>query len=394
MTNPIIKPTVGRVVWYRLRDKDDIRMCRFNTQGESRPDPLTALIVGVETDRLVNLIVFDTSGQMFPRKSVPLVQDGEPVAGCCAYCEWMPFQKGQAAKTEAAEKSAGTAINEPSQRERLEYALVSGAAPHLAHVPDQAQLIAKGIKSVLDSLHPQAVLLDPRTGLPRDARDIASDPQAKLCVKLGETLKAAAVTLPVIDPDPDSLETALLKVLSAVQRYLPPDGISIEKAMSEIIEAVDPWPIGRTTMELMEHSKGVAQFTKRPETISLPVIDPAPDSLEREIQAKASAAPRVMPADIDAEIVSVHYFTASDAIQHENAVHEHKGGWFLGNTQLLSFCVIQLRNGFTVTGESACASPENFNAEIGRRIARENAVNKIWPLLGFRLRDQLAKPEA
>lgn len=57
---------------------------------------------------------------------------------------------------------------------------------------------------------------------------------------------------------------------------------------------------------------------------------------------------------------------------------------------LLTFCVLVLKNGFTVTGESACASPENFNAEIGRRIARENAVNKVWPLLGFRLRDKLA----
>lgn len=57
---------------------------------------------------------------------------------------------------------------------------------------------------------------------------------------------------------------------------------------------------------------------------------------------------------------------------------------------LLTFRVLVLRNGFTVTGESACASPENFDAAIGRRIARENAVQKIWPLLGFRLRDKLA----
>jgi len=49
-----------------------------------------------------------------------------------------------------------------------------------------------------------------------------------------------------------------------------------------------------------------------------------------------------------------------------------------------------LRNGFTVTGESACASPENFDAELGRKIARQNAVAKVLPLLGFRLRDKLA----
>jgi hypothetical protein len=116
------------------------------------------------------------------------------------------------------------------------------------------------------------------------------------------------------------------------------------------------------------------------------------ETIEQEIQAKGLTAPRVTPADIEAEIRFVHYFIASDAIQHELSVDEFPGssGWVLGSTQLLTFCVIELRNGFTVTGESACASPENFDAELGRKIARQNAVQKIWPLLGFRLRDQLA----
>ena len=56
---------------------------------------------------------------------------------------------------------------------------------------------------------------------------------------------------------------------------------------------------------------------------------------------------------------------------------------------LLTFCVLMLRNGFMVTGESACASPENFDAEIGRKVARQNAVSKIWPLLGFALKQKL-----
>lgn len=130
--------------------------------------------------------------------------------------------------------------------------------------------------------------------------------------------------------------------------------------------------------------------------IALPVIDPGPDFLEREIQAKASNGPRVTPADIEAEIASEHYFTAREGVlgglaldgvppsiyEKANAAPQSLG--------LLTFCVLVLQNGFTVTGESACASPENFNAEIGRRIARENAVSKVWPLLGFRLRDKLA----
>ena len=113
-------------------------------------------------------------------------------------------------------------------------------------------------------------------------------------------------------------------------------------------------------------------------------------TIEAQIQAKGLTAPRITPADIEANIKSVHFFVASDAIQQQNAVHEcDDSGWLLGSTQLQTFCVIQLRNGFAVTGESACASPENFDAEIGRNIARQNAVQKIWPLLGFSLKQKL-----
>jgi hypothetical protein len=119
-------------------------------------------------------------------------------------------------------------------------------------------------------------------------------------------------------------------------------------------------------------------------------------SIEAEIQAKGKTAPRVTPDDIQREIVGESYFSAADGVRGasagkpgENLLSEyvtHEGS----PMSLLTFCVLTLRNGFTVTGESACASPENFDAAIGRRIARENAVQKIWPLLGFRLRDKLA----
>jgi hypothetical protein len=103
-------------------------------------------------------------------------------------------------------------------------------------------------------------------------------------------------------------------------------------------------------------------------------------AIEQEIQAKGKTAPRVTPADIEANIASEHYFTAGagcgDAI-------------YPSSLDLLTFCVLVLRNGFTVTGESACASPENFDAEIGRKVARQNAVQKIWPLMGYQLRDDL-----
>lgn len=118
------------------------------------------------------------------------------------------------------------------------------------------------------------------------------------------------------------------------------------------------------------------------------------NQIEQEIQARGLTAPRVTPNDVEANIVSEHYFVASDALGHQNTVHVPADtGWYLGSTQQLTFCVLQLRNGFTVTGESACASPENFNAALGRQIARNNAVAKIWPLMGYALKDRLARGE-
>ncbi len=115
-------------------------------------------------------------------------------------------------------------------------------------------------------------------------------------------------------------------------------------------------------------------------------------AIEQEIKAKGLTAPRVTPADIEASIAGVHYFTASDgafgySARNEMVVYSER---LDSPLRLLTFCVIVLRNGFTVTGESACASPENFDAAIGRKIAYENAKQKIWPLLGYALKQQLA----
>ena len=109
-------------------------------------------------------------------------------------------------------------------------------------------------------------------------------------------------------------------------------------------------------------------------------------SIEQEIQAKGLTAPRITPDDIEANIASEHYFTAKDGIAG------HFGGLpdpYPDALTLLTFCVLELRNGFTVTGESACASPENFDAELGRKIARQNAIQKLWPLMGYELKERL-----
>ena len=121
------------------------------------------------------------------------------------------------------------------------------------------------------------------------------------------------------------------------------------------------------------------------------------NQIEQEIQTKGLTAPRVTPEGIEANIASEHYFTAADGRAGALSLNTYvgrenprAGGVDLVPLHLLTFCVLVLKNGFTVTGESACASPENFDAELGRKIARQNAVNKVWPLMGYALRERLA----
>lgn len=111
-------------------------------------------------------------------------------------------------------------------------------------------------------------------------------------------------------------------------------------------------------------------------------------AIESEIQAKGLTAPRITPASIEAKIVAEYYFTGGDGVWGA-ARSEPQRSNIHRSVNLLTFCVLVLANGFTVTGESACASPENFDAELGRKIARANAVNKIWPLEGYLLKQRL-----
>ena len=91
--------------------------------------------------------------------------------------------------------------------------------------------------------------------------------------------------------------------------------------------------------------------------------------IEEQIRQKGLIAERVTPEMLDNEITyeQFHIFEGS----------------------CLTVCCLTLRNGFVVTGQAACASPENFDYKIGQEISRKNARNEIWPLLGFRLRDKL-----
>ena len=127
------------------------------------------------------------------------------------------------------------------------------------------------------------------------------------------------------------------------------------------------------------------------------MTSPTDREFEQMLQDKGLTAPRITPADVQDNIVSEHYFTGADgrygAILNETYVgtelpRDDDGD--LEPLELITFCVLVLKNGFTVTGESACASPENFDAEAGRIAARRNAENKIWPLMGYELKCRLA----
>ncbi len=93
--------------------------------------------------------------------------------------------------------------------------------------------------------------------------------------------------------------------------------------------------------------------------------------IEQEIKEKGLTAPRITPERLE-EVVSSEQYHVFDS-------------------STFTACLLALKNGYTVLGESACASPENFNAELGRKIARANAINKIWQLEGYLLREKLSK---
>ena len=94
--------------------------------------------------------------------------------------------------------------------------------------------------------------------------------------------------------------------------------------------------------------------------------------------------------DIEKEVIDKNLTAPRVTMQHiESLVIKEQYHVFDGST--FTSCLLTLKNGFTVHGESACASPENFDAELGRKIARGNAVNKIWMLEGYLLRERLSK---
>lgn len=96
---------------------------------------------------------------------------------------------------------------------------------------------------------------------------------------------------------------------------------------------------------------------------------PTDAELEQEIQRKGLSAPRVTADQVEAAIAGETYTVLPS-----------------GRTTI---CELTLQNGFTVRGESSCVSIENFDAEIGRKVSRDDAKQKIWQLLGYALRERM-----
>ena len=100
-----------------------------------------------------------------------------------------------------------------------------------------------------------------------------------------------------------------------------------------------------------------------------------------DYSANKASAPRVSLSDMEAKIAGEYYTTADKAFA---------GCPVSDPMKLLTICVLVMRNGFTVIGKSAPASPENFDEEKGRRFAYEDAIKQLWPLEGYALREKLA----
>ena len=106
--------------------------------------------------------------------------------------------------------------------------------------------------------------------------------------------------------------------------------------------------------------------------------DTSDAGIERLIQAKGKTAPRVTPADLEANIIN------TEIVKHVSV-----------NGQVLRWAVITTRNGFAVVGRpSVSVSPENDDAEIGVAVAISNTTNELWPLMGYELRSKLAEQGA
>lgn len=109
------------------------------------------------------------------------------------------------------------------------------------------------------------------------------------------------------------------------------------------------------------------------------------DKLNKMLEDNAlkTGADRVTEQDVLNEIAEERYLLGSEAL---GVGADHP-------LACLTLCLLVMKNGFTIHGHSACADPKGFNAEIGRTIAKRNAVSVAWGHMGYELRTKLAAKE-
>ncbi|SEF28498.1 Gp49 family protein [Variovorax sp. NFACC27] len=373
--SPIIIPTVGRVVWFYPAPKSGEAGFACNESG----GPYAAVVARVWNDNMVNLCVFDANGAPHSRTSVHLVQ-GDEAAPDSAFCGWMPFQRGQAAKQDMQAKEANSGPRIRSHRDELEQSAAHAIAARVSELGGNGTRIGHEVRQALDALVNYG---------------------AKAAEPAGET-HASRVLYPAI--------RNAMEELSALH---PGFNDHVNRAWNYLHGAF--WsevPAPASALGLRDSSPG-----SEPGLVHLPVRDHhreeppiavATDAVsavtEQELAAKA-VAPRVSLADIEAAIASEHYFTAQHGVDGAMAkleLHQQHHDYDTLTQRppattpfqalsLLTFCVLVLRNGIKIVGvNTGPVSQENFDAEIGRTYAREHAVDQVWPLLGYELRSRLA----
>ena len=208
---------------------------------------------------------------------------------------------------------------------------------------------------------------------------------SSLLGKTGNNLRAA------LDHAKKHAAVLLLDEIDAIakRRSDESDIGELKRLVTVMLQEVDQWPDSGLLLAATNHPELVDPALWRRFDLVLKFDSPDASAIAVAIQRFLGDDLALFEAWIDVLAAGLQGQSLSDV---ERSINALRRGHALQTAplELLTFCVLVLRNGFTVTGESACASPENFDAEIGRKIARQNAVAKIWPLMGYELRTKLA----
>lgn len=111
-------------------------------------------------------------------------------------------------------------------------------------------------------------------------------------------------------------------------------------------------------------------------------------SLEETDKAGQAAADkgggfRVTLDYMKSEIQQIYYISGTSIARHADFTDYKSKALNEGDLQVMTLCMIMMRNGFMVFGKSSPISPQNFDQALGRKFAYEDAVRQLWPLFAF-----------